>query len=146
MFTNDRAAMRRFFIEAWRKERTGDPLEPLERQIADIIRAHPEYHGLLAAGEAAEGSEFPPESGETNPFLHLSLHLAILEQIGTDRPPGLSAIYQRLIAAAIDRHETEHRMMECLAQSLWEAQQAGRPPDEAAYLACLQRLILRRGR
>jgi hypothetical protein len=138
--------MRRFFIEAWRKARTGDPLEPLERQIADIVQAHPEYHGLLEAGEAAEGSEFPPESGQTNPFLHLSLHLAVLEQIGTDRPPGLRAIYQRLTAAVIDRHATEHHMMECLAQSLREAQRTGRPPDEADYLTRLRRLILRTGR
>lgn len=140
MFSNDRDAMRRIWTDAWRKARTGSPLEPLEQQLAAVIQAHPEYHALLAGGEGAMARDFPPEAGETNPFLHLGLHLAILEQVATDRPSGMRAIYQRIAQATGDAHRAEHRIMECLAQSLWEAQRAGSAPDEPGYLACLQRL------
>jgi hypothetical protein len=143
MFTHDRSAMRRFFIEAWRKAQAGQPLAPLERQIAEIVREHPEYHGVLEDAETAQETELPQEAGPTNPFLHLSLHLAVVEQVTTDRPLGLRALYQRIAAAAADGHQAEHQMMECLARGLWEAQQQGCAPDEAAYLQCLRRLIAR---
>jgi hypothetical protein len=140
MFTQDRDSVRQFFLDAWRKAREGAPLEPLEQQIAQVVRSHPEYHALFENAEAALSREFLPEDGEGNPFLHLSLHIAILEQVTTDRPPGMREAYQRLVAQTADVHETEHRIMECLARLLWEAQSANRPPDEGAYLACVQRL------
>lgn len=139
MFTQDRDAMRRYFLEAWRKAREGMPLEPLEAQIAAIVRAHPEYHALLDDADAALTRDFVPEGGQVNPFLHLSLHLAILEQVATDRPAGIRASYQRLAADTGNPHEAEHRIMDCLAESLWEAQRSGSEPDERAYLGCLQR-------
>ena len=132
--------MRRFFIDAWRKARAGEPLQALERQIAEVVREHPEYQGLLTDTAHVEDKDFPPEAGQTNPFLHLGLHLAILEQISTDRPPGVRALYQRISAKTVDTHQAEHAMMECLALGLWEAQRAGREPDETAYIECLRRL------
>lgn len=140
MFTQDRDGMRRFFIDAWRKARGGSPLEPLEHQIAGLVHNHPEYQALLEAPDVALSRDFPPEGGEGNPFLHLSLHLAILEQVSTDRPPGILTAYRRITARTGDSHQAEHQIMECLAQALWEAQRAGRPPDEPAYLECVQRL------
>lgn len=145
MFTQDRDTLRRFFQEAWRKARTGEAMEPLEEQIAAVARHHPEYHPLLEGGEEARMREYPPEAGETNPFLHLSLHVAILEQVGTDRPPGVRAAYQRLVRGTGDAHEAEHRIMDCLAEAIWTAQREGRAPDEGSYLECLQRLALRSG-
>jgi hypothetical protein len=139
MFTQDRDRMRRYFLDVWRKARQGASLEPLEQQIAGIVRAHPEYHALLGDGGNALTREFLPGDGQANPFLHLSLHLAVLEQVGTDRPAGIRAIYQRLVSRTGDPHEAEHRIMDCLAESIWEAQRAGRAPDETAYMACLQR-------
>lgn len=140
MFSNDRDAMRRVWTDAWRKAQTGGALEPLEQQLVAVIRAHPEYHALLEGGERTMGRDFPPEARETNPFLHLGLHLAILEQLATDRPLGMRAIYQRIAESAGDAHRAEHRIMECLAQSLWEAQRDGSAPDQPGYLACLWRL------
>jgi hypothetical protein len=140
MYSQDRDNMRRYFLEAWGKAAAGEPLEPLESQIAGVIREHPEYHALLEKPEAALSREFFPEDGETNPYLHLGLHLAVLEQVATDRPPGIRAHYQQLAASAGDVHEAEHRIMECLAESLWEGQRKGRPPDERGYLACVERL------
>ncbi|MEJ2327853.1 MAG: DUF1841 family protein [Chromatiaceae bacterium] len=140
MFTPDRSSMRRFFIDAWKKACAGEPLEALERQIAEVVRQHPEYHGTLTDADVVEDKDFPPEAGQTNPFLHLGLHLAILEQITTDRPAGVRALYQRITAKATDTHQAEHEMMDCLALGLWEAQRAGRKPDETAYLECLRRL------
>ncbi len=140
MFSPDRDTLRLYFAAAWRKAQDGLPLEPLEHQIADLVRQHPEYQPLLEDPEAAAGREFSPEAGESNPFLHLALHLALLEQVSTDRPPGIRDHYQRLVRRAGDTHTAEHQAMECLARLLWEAQRSAGPPDEAAYLDCLARL------
>jgi len=144
MFSQDRDSMRHFFLETWRKARSDESLEPLEHRIAEVIRAHPEYHALLEAPDTTLGRDYVPEDGETNPFLHLSLHLAIHEQVGTDRPTGMRNIYQRLVTSLGDAHEAEHRIMECLAQSLWESQRNGLPPNEQSYIECLQRLATKR--
>ncbi len=144
LFTRDRDALRRYYCEAWRRHRAGEPLEPLAREVAAVIAEHPEYHALLEQEEAALGREYLPELGETNPFLHMGLHLAIREQAATDRPGGFRAAYAALVRRAGSAHEAEHRIMDCLVEALWRAQRAGRAPDETAYLRCVQALA--RGR
>jgi hypothetical protein len=141
MFGNNRIEMRRVFTEAWRKHRANLEKTPLEALISGIIEQHPEYHRLIENPDAALDRDFIPEGGETNPFLHLGMHISLQEQMATDRPSGISALYQRLTMAIGDAHEAEHQMMECLGRMLWEAQSAGTVPDEQAYLACVQRLI-----
>jgi hypothetical protein len=143
LFGNDRDQMRRYFCEVWRKRETGSPLEPLERIIAEIIVAHPEYHSILSDPDAAAGRDYPVEAGATNPFLHMSMHIAIQEQLLSDRPTGVRDIYRSLRDRYGDEHATEHHMMECLAETLWEAQRSGTAPDESFYLRRLQRLAQR---
>jgi hypothetical protein len=140
MFGTDRAALRRGFVEAWRKRLAGAPATPLEAMIADVIAAHPEYQAALSDPETLDERDFPPEAGEANPFLHMGMHLALREQVGTDRPAGIAGLHRRLSARTGDPHEAEHRMMECLGRALWEAQRGNRPPDEQSYLECLRRL------
>jgi hypothetical protein len=141
---SDRDQLRRAWLEAWRKHRGGLPLEPLEAQLADVIAAHPEYHALLEGGPETAAREWTPEDGESNPFLHMGLHMAVREGVSTDRPPGLRAAFLALAGTSASGHEAEHRLLECLAEALWEAQRAGRPPDEATFLARVRRLIPRR--
>ena len=138
MFNPTREQVRRFFCEAWRKHRERLPLEGAEVTAADLIAEHPEYHALLEASDAAVEKEFTPENGQTNPFLHLSLHLAIAEQISIDQPPGIRAAYQAL-RQRLEVHDAEHAVMECLGETLWKAQRAGTAIDTAGYLACLRR-------
>jgi len=140
MFGGNREQLRAFFLRAWQKRQAGAPLEPLERMVAETIAQHPEYHPLFAQGDDALQREWPPEGGEGNPFLHLGMHISILEQIGADRPPGITALYQQLVQRSGDPHQSEHQIMECLGQSLWEAQRSGRAPDELAYLECVKQL------
>lgn len=140
LFGQDRGELRRAFFETWRKRQAGEALEPLETAIASVIEHHPEYHALLADPERNLERDYFPEGGETNPFLHMSLHIAIQEQLGTDRPAGIREQYQALMQRLADPHEVEHRIMECLMQMLWEAQRENRMPDEAGYLDCLRRL------
>jgi hypothetical protein len=135
-----REQMRRRYLDAWHKFSAREPLEPLEGQLAAVIAEHPEYIGWLESGESALGAEFTPEGGRENPFLHMGLHLAIREQVSTDRPAGISAIHRELAARAGGAHAAEHRMIEPLAEALWEAQRSGRAPDELAYLERLRRL------
>lgn len=129
-----RAELRELWIEAWRKRRLGLPAEPLEAELADVAGEHPEYHAVLEGGLETLGRDWTPDEGQSNPFLHLGLHVAVREGISTDRPPGIAAVAQALRARLGSGHEAEHRLLECLAETLWEAQRAGLPPDQDAYL------------
>jgi hypothetical protein len=135
-----REQLRRRYLVAWRRLRAGEALEPLERQLAAVIAEHPEYIEWLESGEAPLGAEFTPEGGRANPFLHMGLHLAIREQVSTDRPAGIARLYGELARRLGSAHEAEHLMMEPLAEMLWEGQRTGTPPDERAYLERLRRL------
>ena len=139
LFGNDRNAMRRHYVQAWRKAQDNAPLDPLESLIAAVIAEHPEYHAMLADEEQALTHEASVEGGTTNPFLHMGMHLAIREQLNTDRPAGIAAAFAQRVQRVGDAHQAEHQMMECLGQALWEAQRNGSAPDEAAYLNCLRK-------
>jgi hypothetical protein len=138
-----RDQLRRMYIDTWRKRRERIPMEPLEAQIADVIELHPEYQAALENPERVLDRDYTPESGQSNPFLHMGLHLAIREQIGTDRPSGIHQCFMDLASKFGEEHEAEHRMIECLAEALWEAQRSGLPPNEHAYLERV-RMLLRR--
>jgi hypothetical protein len=139
MFSQDRHSYRQAFMDAWAKSRAGEALEPLEAQIVQILRLHPEYQALLEDPDTALDRDWSPEQEETNPFLHLGLHLAVLEQLTADRPAGIRKLHRNLVSATGDVHEAEHRIMACLAEALWRVQHGGRPFDEKAYLKCLKR-------
>jgi uncharacterized protein DUF1841 len=134
----ERDELRRRYVEAWRRRLAGLPLEPLDAAIADVIELHPEYQALLESPENLQRA-FTIDGGETNPFLHMGLHLALREQLATSRPQGIVAIHGRL-RRKLGEHAAEHAMIEVLAATLWEAQRAGRAPDEGAYLQRLQSL------
>ena len=134
MFNPSRDEVRQFFCTTWQKQRGGSILTPLETIAADWINEHPEYHDALADTEEASERDYTPEAGQTNPFLHLSMHLAISEQVSIDQPPGIRAAYETLTRRLDSPHEAQHRIMECLGETLWEAQRTGQPPDSDAYL------------
>lgn len=136
----NREQLRRMYLESWRKFSARAPLEPLEAQLAAVIAEHPEYITWLEAGEGALGAEFTPEGGRENPFLHMGLHLAIREQVATNRPAGIAEIHQKLATRLGGAHEAEHAMLEPLAEAIWDAQRQGRMPDEQAYLERLKKL------
>ncbi len=138
LFSNDREALRRFFITSWRKRRDASPLEPLEALVSDVVIDHPEYHPLLEDDRALD-RDWLPEEGQTNPFLHLAMHVAIREQLASGQPPGIEPAWQALLARTGDRHHAEHAMLECLGEVMWQAQRNGTEPDVAAYLDCLRR-------
>jgi hypothetical protein len=135
-----RSSLRRMYVEAWRKHQEALPVEPVEDQIIRVIEWHPEYAGVLEAGDNdALEQDYTPESGRTNPFLHMGLHLAIREQVATDRPRGIVEVHRALVKRLGDAHTAEHAMIECLGEALWQAQRSGRAPDETAYLEALRR-------
>ena len=134
-----RDEIRQVYLKVWQKMQNQSVLEPLEAIIADVIKLHPEYHSMLEKGETAKQKDFSPEDGQTNPFLHMGMHITLREQAGGDRPAGILDIYQKLVQQK-GIHETEHAMMECLGQTLWNAQRHDAMPDEDAYLACLRQL------
>jgi hypothetical protein len=140
LYGQERDQLRGLYCEAWQRHRQGETLQPLQVQIVAVIAEHPEYQSLLENPERALGKDYLPELGETNPFLHMSMHLALREQISTDRPTGVRGLYQKLAARHADHHALEHRLMECLAEALWQAQRDAAPPDEDRYLDCIRKL------
>lgn len=142
IFANQsREDLRRMYCDAWDKRRKRLPATPLETQIADAIELHPEYQALLEDPVRVLDKDWLPEGGATNPFLHLGLHLAIRDQVATDRPAGIREAHRMLIAKVGNLHDAEHQMIERLAEALWNAQRSNLPPDEQAYLQAIIKLV-----
>lgn len=140
LFGQDRNQMRQVFIDAWKKHTGKQVLEPLERIIANIVTMHPEYHKVLENEDSALEKEYLPDMGESNPFLHMGLHISIHEQVSINQPTGITDIYNALLAKHQDPHLVEHLIMDCLAEMIWEAQRNNAMPNEAKYLECLKSL------
>ena len=137
IFGQDRNELRKMYADAWQRHQAGETLDPLAAQIAAVIVEHPEYHAAVSGDLDAD---FTVDGGQTNPFLHMGLHLGIREQVATDRPTGIRSICQKLAEQFGNPHEAEHRMIDCLAETLWESQRNNQPPDEAKYLERLKKL------
>lgn len=135
MFSSERNELRMLFFSAWEKYKNKLTISELEGQIVELILAHPEYHPFFEDIEN-QNKDFK----EANPFLHLSLHLAIRDQIKLNRPAGIQTIFQNLAKKYSNELQAEHEMMTCLEYVLWEAQRSGRMPDEGEYLECLNKL------
>ncbi len=142
IFGNDRDALRQSYFDAWKKANRQQPLTALEQQIVDVIALHPEYHRLFEdSSESKLSKEYLPEIGESNPFLHMGLHLGIRDQLATDRPKGMKTLFHKLINKTPDLHQAEHLFMETLAESIWFAQKHNQAPDDAKYLNRLKKKI-----
>ncbi len=141
MFGQNRQQLRQFYHDVWQKQSANESLSALESTVAQVINEHPEYHAIFN-GDASLEQEYFVEQGQTNPFLHMGLHISLHEQISTDRPAGIRVLYQQLKVKYGDAHTSEHHMMECLTESLWLAQRNNQPPSESDYLAALQKQLL----
>jgi len=138
IFGQDRNELRKMYADAWQKHVARKPLTPLEAQISAVVELHPEYHAAVCSADLDK--DYLPDGGQTNPFLHMGLHLGIREQIATDRPSGIKAVFDALATQSGDAHNAEHRMIDCLAETLWEAQSQNSAPDEQKYLLRLRDL------
>ena len=143
MFTPSQHDVRQFFCEAHQRQRDAAPLTPMQARAADWIALHPEYHADLADPAAAQAAVYDVEAGRTNPFLHLSMHVSIDEQIGIDQPRGIKQAVELLAARLGSVHEAQHAVMECLGEMIWASQRSGLPPDGEKYLACVRRRATR---
>lgn len=140
MISDEREKLRQFYCDTWQKHLAQiEALSPLEQQITAVVKEHPEYHQLLENTEASINADYLPEMGDSNPFLHLGMHLGLREQVSTDRPAGIAELYQSLVTLK-GVHDAEHEMIECLAEAIWQAQQDQTVPDEIAYLECLGKI------
>ncbi|HJT51848.1 MAG TPA: DUF1841 family protein [Nitrosospira sp.] len=139
MFNPSRDQARQFFFDTWRKYKLRGMLTPMEHMAVEVILLHPEYHGMLDDVERYQDKDYLPEMGATNPFLHLSMHLAIKEQLSIDQPPGIRRRYERLLRKFGDEHTVMHQIMECLAEMIWQAQRTNTAYDASVYFECLDR-------
>ena len=138
MFAPTRDEARRFFFDTWDKYRRGEPLAGLEQTVLEVVLLHPEYHAILENPDRYRDRDYLPAAGEINPFLHLSLHLAVAEQVSIDQPTGILPRFRRL-EAKLGQHAALHALVECLGETIWQAQRAGGTPDHSVYFECLER-------
>lgn len=143
MFQPSQNDVRRFFCDVYQKQRQNLPLAPIEALAADWITEHPEYHADLADKAAALDAVYTVDEGRTNPFLHLSMHLTIREQVSIDQPRGIRQAVELLAARRNSLHEAHHEVMECLGEMIWTSQRSGLPPDGHAYLEAVRRRATR---
>ena len=139
MFTPSQHDVRRFFCETYRKQEAREILTPLEAIARDWVLQHPEYASAFGDVDAALATDYSVEQGAANPFLHLSMHLSIAEQISIDQPPGIRDACRALARRLDSEHEAHHQIMECLGEMIWQSQRSGLPPDGAAYIECVRR-------
>jgi hypothetical protein len=139
MFAPSRDEARQFFFDTWKKYRNGEALSMLEQIALTVISLHPEYHAPLDEPERNRERDYTPADGTVNPFLHLSLHLAIEQQLSIDQPPGLRAEFERIRAATGSEHDAKHALLECLGETIWQAQRARAAPDARLYLDCIRK-------
>lgn len=132
--------MRMFYSQVFLKHLNRNPLEPMEQMLLNVILLHPEYHDLLQDPQNAAQQEYSIESGKTNPYLHMGMHIAIREQVSIDRPTGIAALHTQLVNK-LGESDAEHLMMDCLGAMLWTSQRENKPPDEQAYLECIRKLL-----
>ena len=143
MFQPSQNDVRRFFCETFAKQRTGQPLSAIEVLAAAWMDEHPEYHADLADVDAALAAVFTVDEGRTNPFLHLSMHLTISEQVSIDQPRGIRQAVELLSAKRSSLHQAQHEVMDCLGEMIWASQRSGLPPDGLAYLDAVRRRATR---
>ena len=141
LFSHERNDLRQVFFNAWQKHSKNISLEPMEQIIVQVIKLHPEYHKFFEDADVNLGKDFSPEMGETNPFLHLSMHIAIHEQLSINQPQGITGYYKKLIKKTNDPHDAEHELMDCLGEMIWTAQRENKAPDEKVYLNCVKQKL-----
>jgi hypothetical protein len=139
MFNPSRDQARQFFFDTWRKYRRREMLSAMEDMALEVILLHPEYHAMLDDAERYQDKDYLPEMDDTNPFLHMSMHIAIKEQLSIDQPPGIRQRFERLLKYAGDEHAVMHQVMECLAEMIWQAQRNQTEYDASVYFECLDR-------
>lgn len=139
MFAPSQEDVRRFFCQVWRRQQEALPLDPMQAKAAPWVVQHPEYAGDLADEAAALAAVYTVEDGRTNPFLHLSMHLSLQEQVEIDQPRGIRHAFERLRDRLGSDHDAHHQMMDCLGEMIWASQRSGQPPDGHAYLDCVLR-------
>jgi Domain of unknown function (DUF1841). len=139
MFNPSREQARQFFFDTWRKYRQREILSDMENMAIEVILLHPEYHAMLDDPGRYQDKDYLPEAGDTNPFLHMGMHIAIGEQLSIDQPVGIRKRFERLLKLTGNEHDAAHQVMECLAEMIWQAQRNQSAFDASVYFECLDR-------
>jgi hypothetical protein len=142
MYNLNQKEVRNFFFDLYNKANKKDPLSDLEKITYSVILEHPEYNKVLANKEKYLEYNWPVENGETNPFLHLSMHLSILEQLSIDQPIGIKDLYQKLCEKFNDKHTAAHNLIDCLGEMIWLAQKNNTAPDPQIYFDCINKKLV----
>ena len=136
----NREQLRQMYLDAWRKYTARQPLSRWKPNLPPSSPSTPNTSPCSNPAPRRSTADYTPEGGRENPFLHMGLHLAIREQVATDRPPGIAQIHQSLSSASATPTPPSTPCWSCLAETLWESQRSGSAPDEQRYLERLRAL------
>ncbi|KYP10702.1 MAG: hypothetical protein A0129_11300 [Limnobacter sp. CACIAM 66H1] len=138
MFNPTRDQARLFFLNSWKKYHKEEPLTEAESLALQWMTKHPEYFDIFdAEPESILAADFSVEAGQSNPFLHLSMHLAVAEQVSIDQPPGIRAAFAKLCEKMGDDHKAAHQVFECLAEQIYQQQKNGVAFSSENYIQCI---------
>jgi len=141
LYNPSRDQARQFLFDAWTKFKQMLVLTDLEKMAVEVIQMHPEYHVVFDAPERFMHQQYFPEMGETNPFLHITLHLSAIEQISINQPIGIRQIYDKLLQQHNDKHLAYHEVVDCLAETIWHSQRNNEPLNSDHYLNLLRQKL-----
>jgi len=141
MFNPSQAEARSFFFDVFSKAQQNVVLSDLEKTAYSVILEHPEYHKVLKNKEKYINYQYLPEMGETNPFLHLSMHLTILEQLSINQPAGISDLYKQMCLKLGDEHKASHEIIDCLGKMIYQALRKRINPDVSIYFECIYKKL-----
>ncbi len=139
MFNPSQSDVRRFFCAVYSKWLVKETMDGIETIAALWIAEHPEYHDDLSDPASAVARDYTVDSGRTNPFLHLSMHLSISEQCSIDQPRGIQAAVESLTSKLDSLHDAHHVAMEALGSMMWESQKSNTQPNGEVYIEAIKK-------
>jgi hypothetical protein len=132
--------------DQWRFSRIAETrkvniLEGEDAKIAAIMEDHPEFDPFWSLGEA---SATPQEiQGQiVNPFVHVTLHLQIQNQIEREFPQEVKKTFLRLVEQGESDHEAIHQIISIYASLYFKALRRGQSFDESEYALQLRYLTV----
>lgn len=130
---------RQHYGMVWQLALAGAPLTIEQMRLVRVMQEHPEYRSIWDnPEEASAGLE---DLTEPNPFLHVTAHMMVEEQIAGRNPPDVAVVVSRLTRSGDSRHEAIHKVANVLMGEVWDVLAKKREFDREKYVRRLGELL-----
>lgn len=121
-----------YYIWGMVKSGQRDELSDKENKLAEILIDHEEYSDHFENIEILDGREYDA-GAEFNPFLHISTHQMVEDQLSANLPVETALFYQALEGKGFSHHEAVHVIMMILVHVMHASALSKSPFDAARY-------------